>query len=1234
MTSDGRSDASLRAGDLIPDHALTEREPDEFKHTEIAERVAELVTTADPPLNVALFGSWGSGKSSFATLLRKALAQRSMKTKLVVYDAWKYSGEALQRTFIAEAAEQLGIEDEYFTSQLAQTVERAQLDLKQSSKEQRDALLRWVWRLVVPVVAAAVGIIIAAIALVSYLSNRSVGRELLGHAWLWVPPLIVAVVAALLKLIVDTAKLKMSEGPPSEEGFEKRFKALLKQAAEDGGYARFIFFIDELDRIAPRDVVRALGVIKNFLGQKNAVFIVAADKQVLERAFTKLPQATPTNEDDPYYSSASEFLDKIFQHQLALPPLRGSSLFRFAHDLVAERRGGLWAELKATEPNDALLDGVLYVLIPSHVRSPRRVKVLLNNFATNARIAQARGINWVERAKEIAKLTVLQTEFPLFAADLDLEPRLPRLVLDSSGYVLSERTRRLLERHGIAGAGEAPQIPAPATSDATAPPTAGAVPPSAAPAEGEEADVAGAGATDTLLVPTADQPKLVSVQRENLRRYLTRTEDVPNPSRELLFLEPGGAAEGLGDPELGELLEAEAVDNPSAVLDAARGRTKEEQQAIVRVLATMSEQAYAEERSNIITALLDVVRLLDLDLGPSLAAAAGAVNAFLRTQQLQERQLVGALRVGIAVARSTGDTTLRDAVLNDERLLTSEHRVRAVASLLDDLPQAAAQRTQSAVGEFLDDTSDVLTEPLKTISPKAASELIQATGSALQTILKAATDDDAEVLIADLFDVLDDRVSDAPEARVQLMWNLLLAATGPAYHGVQEHAAAALSSAGTSQRSNSVALKALALAPASDWELWLSWLDEAAPDYNKQKEWGEAALTRIAVLLPSADEDQLRTAQELALRVTTVARLADEDISSPLTAAVQGALQTIAWWGGGGDFLRQEKIHQVVRTLGDAIGSNTSVSWADLRYADLIRGVSTAGMTVIVLNALATWTVELKAEQLRDLATRLSAVPASGDATTDTELMAARTQVWIEGSAAGESVNEAPYSVSIGQIVAAAKTPTERAQQIIVAWFGRGRITEETAEKIIRQLDRSPTSGEADEFRDWFAGRATGELRTQFLIALAGAGGSSLDWLRAAVEVTPRPFDEDVVAHAISSEVMQAPRAEERREAVDALLALSPQSAAGQAVVGQLIIWLLGRNQKVDFDIALVAVGALGSNHGMGRKVGDAFRKACDQQARKIPASEKATFDRARVVIAQSYFERPRKKGLKGLFGR
>lgn len=90
------------------------------------------------------------------------------------------------------------------------------------------------------------------------------------------------------------------------------------------------------------------------------------------------------------------------------------------------------------------LDFVLFTLIPSHVHSPRRIKVLLNNYATNVRMTRSRLPGaWPVRAREIARLTAFQTEFPDFAADLRYEPRLPRYLLNG-GAPASETVSDLL----------------------------------------------------------------------------------------------------------------------------------------------------------------------------------------------------------------------------------------------------------------------------------------------------------------------------------------------------------------------------------------------------------------------------------------------------------------------------------------------------------------------------------------------------------------------------------------------------------------------------------------------------------------------------------------------------------------------------------------------------------------------------------------------------------------------
>lgn len=1219
------TDATLRKGDLVPDHALKERDRDEFNHEEIAQRVADLLTSAEPPLNVALFGPWGSGKSSFATLLRKALAQRRMKTAFVVYDAWKYNGEALQRTFIAEAARQLlGEEDPYFTSELAQTVERMQIDLKQSSADQRKAHLWWIWRSVVPPLAIVLGLALALIILASWAASRSIASELLDHAWALGVPLLLALVAAVMKPLADTAKLKVIEGPPREEGFEQRFKSLLRKAAGEGGYARFVFFIDELDRVSPKDVVETLGVIKNFLDQSNAVFVVAADKQVLERAFRRLPQATPTNIDEPYYSSASEFLDKVFQHQIALPPLRGPSLFRFAHDLVAERKDGLWEELADAEPDTARLDRVLYVLIPSHVRSPRRVKVLLNNFATNARIAQSRGVDWTTRAREIAKLTVLQTEFPLLAADLDLEPRLPRLLLSTEGSVLSARTRALLERHTLGTSDGSPPL-ATTSADGEEEPPVDAHPPGVV--QQSATDAVPAGATDLMLVPASDQKKLVSAQQENLRRYLVRTADVPNPSRELLFLQPGGTSEGLEDPALGELLESEAVDDPAAVVAAVRDRTVEEKQAVVRVLAGMAEQAYAEERSNVITALLHVVALLDGDLGTSLAPAAGAVSSYARTQPLLDEQLVSALRIGIAMAGATGDAKLRESVLADERLLEDAQRVSVVATLLDDLPADALPAIYAAIADHLDETTDVITAPLRTLSPSAADRLMenQKVRKAVSGLVAGAAADDADTICADLFDALDDRLADSPHARLRLMRVLIDSEAPAGYKASAVRAESALEAAGAGQISNTVALVALRYSPSEDWHSWLPWLDEDAPPFDQHTRLADLALIKTIGLLPQAETDELEIAEELLPRIARVARLADDDLSTTVVQTAQGALQGPAWWSSDALFDDQETMHRILRALGEAIGDSANSSFAGVRHADLVRGMTGGGLTATVFRAVLEWAVDLEVAQIRDLATRLAPAPITTDQAHNAELLLARTHLWREAWERDEETDSAPYAIDKNQVIAAAKPANARGQQLILAWL-EFDVTAEVVDEIVIGLDRAPRDSEAEAFRGWLSRLGSDDARTKLLTRLASEGGNALRWLGAAAASKKRAYSEQVIAHSIASDVMKVGRGDERRLAADALLSLSPRERAAQREVGNLIVWLLDLRQKGDFETAVDIVAALGDNHGMGRSVGEAFRKASEALQKKVPYREKETFSKAKVVLGQSYFDAPPKK--------
>src|SRR6478752_4655743 len=122
--------STMGAGaDLILDTALTDATQDRFQHEAIASVVADLALNATPPVNIALFGPWGSGKSSFFGLLNGHLSASNKTVKVASYDAWKYGGRALKKHFVGSVAEQLGLGGDDFDHSLAHDQEVIRLDL-------------------------------------------------------------------------------------------------------------------------------------------------------------------------------------------------------------------------------------------------------------------------------------------------------------------------------------------------------------------------------------------------------------------------------------------------------------------------------------------------------------------------------------------------------------------------------------------------------------------------------------------------------------------------------------------------------------------------------------------------------------------------------------------------------------------------------------------------------------------------------------------------------------------------------------------------------------------------------------------------------------------------------------------------------------------------------------------------------------------------------------------------
>lgn len=133
----------VRPGDLIPDNRLLPREPDLLEHEAIAKGLAEIALTATTPVNIALFGAWGSGKSSIYTMVGDHLADiTGSKVKVARYDAWKYGGKELKRNFVESLAADLQLgNDPELSAGLESSVSDTRINLGSWFWKNRNSLL-------------------------------------------------------------------------------------------------------------------------------------------------------------------------------------------------------------------------------------------------------------------------------------------------------------------------------------------------------------------------------------------------------------------------------------------------------------------------------------------------------------------------------------------------------------------------------------------------------------------------------------------------------------------------------------------------------------------------------------------------------------------------------------------------------------------------------------------------------------------------------------------------------------------------------------------------------------------------------------------------------------------------------------------------------------------------------------------------------------------------------------
>lgn len=141
--------------------------------------------------------------------------------------------------------------------------------------------------------------------------------------------------------------------------------------------------------------------------------------------------------------------------------------------------------------------------------------------------------------------------------------------------------------------------------------------------------------------------------------------------------------------------------------------------------------------------------------------------------------------------------------------------------------------------------------------------------------------------------------------------------------------------------------------------------------------------------------------------------------------------------------------------------------------------------------------------------------------------------------------------------------------------------------------------------------------RSEFLLALLDQAGISSACIDA---IAAHPIEEEGIIDHLASKVQQASRAEERRDSVSLIVAIRSRVAGAQRKVAELTLGLLGRDTDVDFNVAVAALPALGTEHWSSGRLKRRFRDAADH-GRKVPERAQEDMRRANIKLPRKAFK-------------
>lgn len=400
--------------------------------------LTEVICTTKTPVTIGIFGPWGSGKTSLMRMVEDSLREMQQeghpKVLSAWFNAWQYNRDrALWRALL------LCVLNALRTSQVHDDEHLDDLDRLEQSLYQKvewKELGPWTvdWAKAIQgtvegAVDLALTFVPGAASLIKLLRDaKNVVSDSEREA----------ITKAFQRKTIEYHRHQMR----SMEQFQQGFREVLKSVTSDK--QRLVIFVDDLDRCVPEKAIQVLEAIKLFLDAPGCIFVLGADRDVIEKgirvkyqSFLLGPEEQLAEEDllRRIPITGQDYMEKIVQLPFSLPPLRYEQVEAFVASLLSEH-------LSRCAP----------VFARGLEANPRKIKRGIHVFHMLHRLAKVQNITDLDPML-LAKMVIIQSRYRGLYADIlqdsSLLKKLEQFALSKGELpVLSEAGKSDLSEQG------------------------------------------------------------------------------------------------------------------------------------------------------------------------------------------------------------------------------------------------------------------------------------------------------------------------------------------------------------------------------------------------------------------------------------------------------------------------------------------------------------------------------------------------------------------------------------------------------------------------------------------------------------------------------------------------------------------------------------------------------------------------------------------------------------------